>query len=145
MGFIEDGIQEYYKRIIHYVNFEIKIVPDLKHAGNLSEPQRKEEESKQIMRMFDQRDFLVLLDERGKILSTSGFSDFLQQRFMDSSRNPVFVIGGAYGFSQKLYKKSNMIISLSKMTFSHQIIRIIFLEQLYRALTILKGDPYHHG
>ncbi len=142
--FLEAGEKEYLDRLKHYVSIERIEIPDLKNAKNLTIPQIKELEGKEILSKTQQGDQLILLDENGNQYSSVAFSQFIQQKFNSGGKNLVFVVGGAYGFSEAVYAAANGKISLSKMTFSHQMIRMIFFEQLYRAMTILKGEPYHH-
>jgi len=142
--FVKKGIDEYQKRLVHYLPFEFKIIPDLKNTRNLSENQQKQKEGELILEKLKSTDTLVLLDENGKEFSSVGFSKFMEQKMIGGTKNLVFVIGGPYGFSEEVYKKAQGKVSLSKMTFSHQMIRMIFIEQLYRAMTIIKGEPYHH-
>ncbi|MCT4602892.1 MAG: 23S rRNA (pseudouridine(1915)-N(3))-methyltransferase RlmH [Marinifilum sp.] len=142
--FVKKGIDEYQKRLVHYLPFEFKIIPDLKNTRNLSENQQKQKEGELILEKLKPTDTLVLLDENGKEFSSVGFSKFMEQKMIGGTKNLVFVIGGPYGFSEEVYKKAQGKVSLSKMTFSHQMIRMIFIEQLYRAMTIIKGEPYHH-
>ena len=142
--FLISGEQEYLKRLQHYIIIERIEIPDIKNAKNLSIDQIKELEGKEILSKVSQGEQIILLDENGKIYSSVEFSFFLQQKFNHGGKALVFVVGGAYGFSQEIYNQSIGKISLSKMTFSHQMIRMIFFEQVYRAMTILKGEPYHH-
>ena len=142
--FLIAGEQEYLNRLKHYVSMERIEIPDIKNAKSLSIDQIKELEGKEILSKLQSGDQLILLDENGKLISSTEFADFLQQKFNQGGKGLVFVIGGAYGFSSEVYEKSISKISLSKMTFSHQMIRMIFFEQVYRAMTILKGEPYHH-
>lgn len=142
--FLEDGENEYMQRVKYYVQIERVEIPDLKNARKLTFEQIKQMEGKEILSKIGSGEQLILLDERGSLLSSVEFSNFVQQRFNAGGKALVFVIGGAYGFSPEVYEAAHGKISLSKMTFSHQMIRIIFFEQLYRAMTILKGEPYHH-
>ncbi len=142
--FLVTGEQEYLNRLKHYVSVDKMEIADLKNARKLSIDQIKEQEGKEILSRVMPGESLVLLDERGKTFSSLEFANFLQQKFNAGGKGIVFVVGGAYGFSDEVYKNANAKISLSKMTFSHQMVRMIFLEQLYRAMTILKGEPYHH-
>lgn len=142
--FLEDGEQEYLGRLKHYIAVERIEIPDLKNQRNLSQQQIKEMEGKEILSRVVAGDQLYLLDERGKTFSSVGFSDFLSARFNAGGKAIVFVIGGAYGFSEEVYTQALGKISLSEMTFSHQMVRMIFFEQLYRAMTIQRGEPYHH-
>ncbi len=137
-------IDEYAKRLGFYVNFEITIIADIKNVKNLSESQQKEKEGENILTQTASLDHIILLDERGKMYSSVAFSDEIQRKMNMGLKNLVFVIGGPYGFSEKVYKRANGLISLSQMTFSHQMVRLFFVEQLYRAFTILKNEPYHH-
>ncbi len=136
-------IDDYVKRIGHYMPFEVTVVPDLKNTKALSEEQQKEREGEQILQRLKPSDMVVLLDERGAEFTSIKFSQWLERKQV-AGKNLVFVIGGPYGFSQAVYDRSNEKISLSQMTFSHQMIRLVFTEQLYRACTIIKGEPYHH-
>ena len=142
--FLEDGEQEYLGRLKHYIAVERIEIPDLKNQRNLSQQQIKEMEGKEILYRVGAGEQLYLLDERGKVFSSVGFSDFLSARFNAGGKAIVFVIGGAYGFSEEVYAQALGKISLSEMTFSHQMVRMIFFEQLYRAMTIQRGEPYHH-
>ncbi|BAX80429.1 23S rRNA (pseudouridine(1915)-N(3))-methyltransferase RlmH [Labilibaculum antarcticum] len=142
--FVRNGIDEYQKRLVHYLPFEINIIPDIKNTKNLSENQQKQKEGDLILEKIKSGDTLILLDEGGKEFSSVGFSQFIEQKMIGGTKNLVFVIGGPYGFSDEVYLKAQGKLSLSKMTFSHQMIRMIFTEQLYRAMTIIKGEPYHH-
>ncbi|MBL4560614.1 MAG: 23S rRNA (pseudouridine(1915)-N(3))-methyltransferase RlmH [Labilibaculum sp.] len=142
--FVKNGIEEYKKRLVHYLPFEIKIIPDIKNTKNLSENQQKQKEGVLILDKIKSGDTLMLLDEGGKEFSSVAFSKFIEQKMIGGTKNLVFTIGGPYGFSDEVYKKAQGKVSLSKMTFSHQMIRMIFTEQLYRAMTIIKGEPYHH-
>lgn len=135
---------EYQNRLKYYINFEMLTIPELKNTKSLSEIEQKEKEGELILKQLDNTDELILLDEKGKLFSSVEFSTFISKKMLSSQKRIVFVVGGPYGFSPKLYNRANGLISLSKMTFSHQMIRVIFVEQLYRAFTILKGEPYHH-
>jgi len=137
-------ISEYENRLKHYVKFELEIIPDIKNVKNLPEKQQKEKEGEAILKKLNPTDTLILLDENGKQYSSVDFSDFLQGKMNSGTRQLVLVIGGPYGFSDALYQKAEGKISLSKMTFSHQMIRLFIVEQLYRAFTILRNEPYHH-
>ena len=143
-NYIETGLSEYLKRLKKYVNFEIFIIPRNKNSKNLSENEQKKYESKKIMEKISKSDYLVLLDEKGKSRSSTEFADFLNNRMSSGIKNLVFLIGGPYGVDNSVYERANYKLSLSKMTFSHQIIRLFFLEQIYRAFTILNNEPYHH-
>lgn len=136
--------EEYVMRLGHYIRFEMDIIPDLKNTKSLSIPAQKEKEGELILKKLQPSDDLILLDERGKTYSSPEFSDFLQKKMNSGLKQLIFVIGGPYGFSEAVYARANGKISLSKMTFSHQMIRPFFAEQLYRAFTILSNEPYHH-
>lgn len=142
--FVIMGIENYLKRLKHYINFDLVIIPDIKNAKNLTQDQQKAKEGEYILKQVGNADFLVLLDERGKEFHSIGFSRYLEQKMISSVNNLVFVVGGPYGFSEQVYQRANQQMSLSKMTFSHQMIRLFFIEQLYRGFTIIKGEPYHH-
>lgn len=137
-------IAQYTKRLSHYVNFSIEIIPDIKQTKNLSESKQKAKEGAQILSKVTPGDTLILLDEKGKQFSSVDFAAQLQKRMNSSIKQLVYVIGGPYGFSEEVYQKSQGKISLSMMTFSHQMIRLFFIEQLYRGFTILRNEPYHH-
>jgi len=142
--YLQKGIDIFLKRIPHYISFEMKVIPDLKNSKNLSEDQQKEKEGELIIQQLAPSDELILLDENGTETSSVEFARFLEKRMISGIKRLVFVIGGPYGFSTTVYSRANGKLSLSKMTFSHQMVRLIFAEQLYRAMTILKGEPYHH-
>ena len=137
-------IQNYQNRLKHYIKFELQIIPDLKNVKNLSQEQQKEKEGELILKQLQPTDILILLDEKGKEFRSIEFSKYLQKRMNSGIKQLVFVIGGPYGFSSDVYSKSQGLVSFSKMTFSHQMIRLFIVEQIYRAFTILKNEPYHH-
>ena len=137
------GISDYAERISHYMPFDIVTIPELKNTKNLSEEQQKQAEGELILKQILPSDTVVLLDEHGKELRSVEYAQWLSQK-QQTARRLIFVIGGPYGFSPDVYARANEKISLSKMTFSHQMVRLIFTEQLYRACTIIKGEPYHH-
>ncbi|MBT8295808.1 MAG: 23S rRNA (pseudouridine(1915)-N(3))-methyltransferase RlmH [Gramella sp.] len=141
---LEQLIKIYSDRLQHYIKFEFEIIPDLKKTKNLDENQQKTKEGELILSGIQNSDFVVILDENGKQFSSENFSEYLQKRMNTGLKRLVFVIGGPYGFSDQVYSRSDSKISLSKMTFSHQMVRLFFTEQLYRAFTILKNEPYHH-
>lgn len=141
---LQSLIDDYQKRLGFYIKFEFEIIPDLKKVKNLSEEQQKQKEGELILNKLNPTDVLILLDENGKQFNSVEFSDYLQKHMNSGIKQLVFVIGGPYGFSQEVYEKANGKLSLSKMTFSHQMIRLFMIEQLYRAFTILKNEPYHH-
>lgn len=144
IGYLKQGIDEYIKRLKHYVPFEIKYIDDIKNTKNISEDQQKRTEGAKILSLLDKSDFVVLLDEHGKEYTSIQYSSYIQKRMLSGAKRVVFVIGGPYGFSQEVYDRANDKISFSKMTFNHEMIRLIFTEQLYRAYTIINHEPYHH-
>ncbi len=135
---------DYMGRLKFYLPFEYLVVPELKNTKNLSIPEQQEKEADMILKCIENSDDVILLDDKGKQFTSMGFSDFVSKKMHGSHKRTVFVVGGPYGFSQRVYQRANSLLSLSAMTFSHQMIRLIFTEQLYRAMTILKGEPYHH-
>lgn len=137
-------IDDYKKRLSHYIKFEVIVIPDIKNSKNLSENQQKEKEGELILSKVTKADTLILLDENGKEMHSVNFSSYLQKHMNSGIKNLIFVIGGPYGFSNSVYNNSNGKLSLSKMTFSHQMVRLFFIEQLYRGFTILRNEPYHH-
>lgn len=143
-SYLDTGILKYIKRLEHYVPFEMKIIPDIKNRKTLTEEQQKKAEGELILSNINIGDDLVLLDENGKTFSSVAFSQWIEKQMNIGSKRMIFVVGGPYGFSKEVYAKAKFKISLSEMTFSHQMIRLIFVEQLYRAFTIVKGEPYHH-
>lgn len=142
--FLEEGIEKYLKRLKHYHQVEFLIIPDVKGGGKLSAENLKEAEGKLILQKVAEGDHLILLDDKGKHFSSPEFADFLQKKLNSVTTNLIFVIGGAFGFSSEVYNRANDKLSLSKMTFSHQMVRLFFTEQLYRGFTILRGEKYHH-
>lgn len=138
-----EGIDDYTSRIKHHMPFSITTIPELKNTKNITEEQQKQKEGELIMKEIQPTDTVVLLDEHGSELTSVQYADWLTRK-QNTARRLVFVIGGPYGFSQEVYTRANDKISLSRMTFSHQMVRLIFTEQLYRACTIIKGEPYHH-
>ncbi|WP_282019122.1 23S rRNA (pseudouridine(1915)-N(3))-methyltransferase RlmH [Salegentibacter mishustinae] len=137
-------IEVYIKRLQFYNKFEIDIIPDLKKTKSLDENQQKEKEGELILAKVQNSDFLVLLDENGKEFSSEKFSAYIQKRLNSGLKQLIFIIGGPYGFSEAVYQRADSKVALSQMTFSHQMVRLFFTEQLYRAFTILKNEPYHH-
>lgn len=137
-------IDDYIKRMSFYVKFDLEIIPDIKNAKNLSEAQQKEKEGELILSKISATDQLILLDENGKTFSSVAFSDYLQKKMNAGIKTLVFVIGGPYGFSDLVYQKAQGKVSLSEMTFSHQMVRLFVIEQIYRGFTILRNEPYHH-
>lgn len=143
-AYLTTGINEYDKRLGKYIKFDLKVLPDIKNAASLSEPELKLREGEVFLKKINTTDIVVLLDERGKEYTSEQFAEFIQHQMNYGSGDLVFVIGGAYGFSDAMYERANSKMSLSKMTFSHQMVRLLFIEQLYRGFTIIKGEPYHH-
>jgi 23S rRNA (pseudouridine1915-N3)-methyltransferase len=141
---LQSLMEEYQKRLSFYIKFELEVIPDIKNAKNLSETQQKEKEGELILSKLAPTDFLILLDENGKSFGSIEFANELQKKMNAGIKTLVFVIGGPYGFSETVYQKAQQKISLSKMTFSHQMVRLFFIEQVYRGFTILKNEPYHH-
>jgi len=137
-------IDDYSERVTHYSPFEVTVIPELKNTKALSQEQQKTLEGDAILRQLQENDHVVLLDEHGKELSSIEFATWMGKKQQTVSRRLVFIIGGPYGFSSAVYERANEKLSLSRMTFSHQMVRMIFIEQLYRAFTILKGEHYHH-
>lgn len=141
---IQKLVEEYSSRLGFYIRFELEIIPDLKNTKSISEVVQKEKEGELILKKIQTSDELILLDERGKSLSSIEFSAYLQKKMNSGLKQLILVIGGPYGFSDAVYTRANGKISLSKMTFSHQMIRPFLIEQIYRAFTILRNEPYHH-
>ena len=142
--FVRLGLDEFSGRLKHYLPFEMEVIPDLKNTKNLSTEQQKEKEGECLLKSFLPGDCVVLLDEKGREMSSMQWAEYLEKKRQLVSKRLVFVIGGAYGFSSQVYEAAHEKLALSKMTFSHQLIRLIFTEQLYRAMTILSHEPYHH-
>ena len=142
--YMKEGIDDYVKRLSFYLPFEIKVIPDLKNRSTLSEDLQKEKEGLLILNQVLSGDFLILLDERGTEFSSLEFSKWIEKKMIAGIRQLVFVIGGPYGFSKMVYQRSDFKIAMSQLTFSHQMVRMIFVEQIYRAMTIIKNEPYHH-
>ena len=137
-------VDDYTKRLSHYVSFNHQVLPDLKKTKHLTQEQQKQQEGNLLMAQIAPSDYVILLDEKGKQYSSIRFSEFIQKQLNSGVKHVVFVVGGPYGFSDLIYERSNALLSLSPMTLSHQMVRLFFTEQLYRAFTILKGEPYHH-
>lgn len=144
IAWVRQGLDMYVSRLKHYAPFEVIEIPELKNVSALTKEQIKSKEGELVMKYVKPADDLILLDEHGKELRSIEFAKYLEDKMISSGRDIVFVIGGAYGFSPEVYERAGGKISLSKMTFSHQIVRTIFAEQLYRAFTIIRGEPYHH-
>ncbi len=140
----QEAIGDYANRLTHYIPFVIEEIPDLKNVKNLSEEQQKEREADMLFERMQPGDVLILLDEKGKEFTSREFSQYLEQKMQTVSKRLVFLIGGPYGFSPRVYEAAQGKISLSKMTFSHQMVRLFLVEQIYRACTIMRGEPYHH-
>ena len=142
--YLIEGIDKYLGRLKHYISFNMLVLPDIKNTKNLTEAQQKTKEAELILKHVSNPDLVVLMDEKGKKYTSIQFSDYLNKQMIGSVQHLIFVIGGPYGFDQTVYDRANSKISLSDMTFSHQMVRLFFAEQLYRAFSILKGEPYHH-
>lgn len=143
--FILEGLREYSKRLKRYTEFSIRELPDLRNTGSWPQSKVMQEEGRIILKALGERDYVVLLDERGKQMDSIEYAEWLEKKHHESIKNLLFVTGGAYGFSEEVYRRGNMQLSLSKMTFSHQVVPLFFIEQLYRSFTIIRGAPYHHG
>lgn len=141
---IQKLIELYQKRIKSFVGFDLEVIPDIKNTKNLSENQQKEKEGLKLLNKLSGADYVVLLDEKGKEFSSKSFAGFLQNQMNSGIKNLIFIIGGPYGFSPEVYQRANQKIALSQMTFSHQLVRVLFLEQLYRGFAIINHHPYHH-
>ena len=144
-NFVKEGFEMYKKRLIHYTTFENIVIDDIKNTKNIKPEKLKILEGERILKKISKQDYIILLDEKGKSFNSIKFANFIENKMIQSTKNLVFIIGGAFGFSKDIYSIANDKIKLSEMTFSHQIIRIIFAEQLYRAFTIIKGEKYHNS
>lgn len=142
--YLIEGIEKYLNRLKHYIGFTLTVIPDVKNTKNLTEAQQKTKEAELILKQINNPDLVVLLDEKGKKHTSVSFSNYLNKQMIGSVQHLIFIIGGPYGFDESIYKRANSSLSLSDMTFSHQMVRLFFVEQLYRAFSILKGEPYHH-
>lgn len=142
--FVNEGIEEYTKRLKHYIPYKITPLPDIKKTTSLGAERQKEAEGEIILSKLQNSDFVILLDERGKDYTSMEFSSFLEKQMVAGRKKVVFVVGGPYGFSQAVYDRADGKVSLSKMTFNHEMVRLFFTEQVYRSMTILRGEPYHH-
>lgn len=142
--YLQEGIDNYVKRIGHYVPFSLTYIQDVKSTKSLTEERQKQMEGEMVMAALQPGDFLVLLDERGKEFTSREFAAFIDKKMVMVPKRLIFLVGGPYGFSKEIYGRADYKISLSRMTFSHEMVRLFFTEQLYRAMTILKGEPYHH-
>jgi 23S rRNA (pseudouridine1915-N3)-methyltransferase len=143
-SYLQEGIKKYISRLKHYIHFEMEVIPDVKKGKNTTSEVQKTKEGELILSRLGAGKELHLFDEHGKTFSSVEFSSFIEKKMINSVKELIFVIGGPYGFSEEVYKKANSKISLSKLTFSHQMVRLLCVEQIYRAFTILKGEPYHH-
>lgn len=144
-AYLKEGIDKYLKRLKYYTKFEIAEIPELKNTKALTPEQQKAKEAELILKRLLPTDHVILLDENGVQLSSHQFATYIDKKAISSVSNLVFIVGGPYGFDQAVYQRANDQVSLSKMTFSHQMVRLFFTEQLYRAFTIIKGEPYHHS
>lgn len=142
--YLTEGISVFELRLRKYATFEIFIIPDIRNARNMTAAELKAREGDKILKFFKNDDYIVILDDKGKEFSTIEFSAWIEKTMILQKKRLVFVIGGAWGFSDEVYKKADMRLSLSRLTFSHQMVRLLFIEQLYRAFTVIKGEPYHH-
>ena len=143
-AYLKEGVDKYLKRLKFYIKFEIAEIPELKNTKALTQDQQKAKEAELILKKVSATDYVILLDEQGSQLSSSQFAAYIDKKGIGSVSNLVFIVGGPYGFDPSVYQRANDKLSLSKMTFSHQMVRLFFVEQLYRAFTIIKGEPYHH-
>ncbi len=142
--YLQKGIDIYIGRLKHYINFNFSITPALKNSKNLNVEQQKQNESEVILKSLNTTDCIVLLSEEGKSFRSVEFAQYIEKAMLNSIGHVVFIVGGSYGVDERIRKRANMIMSLSNMTFSHQMVRLFFVEQLYRAMSILKNEPYHH-
>lgn len=142
--FVAEGTEEYVKRLKHYIPYRITSLPDIKRNASLGPERQKEAEGELILSKLLSSDYIVLLDERGKEYSSIEFSGFIEKQMIAGRKRVVFIVGGPYGFSQAVYDRADSKVSMSRMTFNHEMVRLFFTEQVYRAMTILRGEPYHH-
>ena len=142
--YIIEGIKKYLERLKHYITFEYTELPDIKNSKNLSREQQKKQEGELLLKTINSGDYIIVLDEKGKMFTSREFASYMEKRMISGVKRVVFFVGGPYGFSDEVYSKASYRISLSKMTFSHQLVRLIFFEQIYRAMTIIRNEPYHH-
>lgn len=140
----KNAISEYQKRLKFYISFDIEEIPSLKNTKNLTEDNQKQKEGELILKYLQPEDEVVLLDEKGSEFTSKQFASYIEKKSASGLKRLVFVVGGPYGFSQEVYQRADDKVSLSRMTFSHQMVRLVFTEQLYRAMTIIRGEPYHH-
>ena len=141
---LKEGLEQYFNRISRYLPFDVKVIPDLKNAGKMDPDAVKQQEGEAILKSVDNSDRLVLLDENGKMFSSREFAGLIEKHMISGCRYLVFVIGGAWGVSDEVFRRADQRVSLSPMTFSHQMVRLVFAEQLYRAMSIINNEPYHH-
>jgi 23S rRNA (pseudouridine1915-N3)-methyltransferase len=144
-AYLKEGIEKYLKRLQHYIKIDVVEIAELKNTKALTQEQQKMKEAELILKKLSATDQVILLDEKGVQLTSPQFADYLDKKAISSVNNLVFIVGGPYGFDQSIYQRASDKISLSRMTFSHQMVRLFFVEQLYRAFTIIKGEPYHHA
>lgn len=144
-SYLNEGVSIYEKRLKHYISYQSVIIPDIKNAKNLKAHQLKEKEGAALLNKIGSGDFVIILDEKGKSYTSEKFASFLEKQMLMSHKRIIFIVGGAFGFSDAVYARANTQLALSDMTFSHQMIRLFFTEQLYRACTIIKGEPYHNS
>lgn len=142
--FVEEGISEYTRRLKHYVSYSIKSLPDIRNSAKMDSVRQKDAEGERILECINNGDYVILLDERGKQYTSVEFSAFIEKQMITGRKKVIFVVGGPYGFSKAVYGRADSLISLSKMTFNHEMVRLFFTEQIYRAMTILRHEPYHH-
>lgn len=142
--YLIEGIEKYLGRLKHYISFSFMVIPELKNTKNLTIAQQKTKEADLILKQISNTDVIMLLDEKGKKYTSVGFSNYLNKQMIGSVQHLVFIVGGPYGFDERIYNRANGSLSLSDMTFSHQMVRLFFVEQCYRAFSILRGEPYHH-
>ena len=143
-SYLQEGIAIYLNRLKHYINVSFIVLPALKNAKNLSHAQQKEKESEQLLKSISGTDCVVLLSEEGRSFRSIDFAKYIENAAVNSTSNIIFIVGGPFGVDERIRKRANLVLSLSAMTFSHQMVRLFFVEQLYRAMTILKGEQYHH-
>lgn len=144
ISFIEEGIAEYTSRLKHYIPYSIKSLPDIRNAAKMEAARQKEAEGIKILESINPGDYVILLDERGKQFTSIEFSSMIEKLMNAGRRKVIFIVGGPFGFSQVVYERADALLSLSKMTFNHEMVRLFFTEQVYRAMTILRGEKYHH-
>ncbi len=144
IGFVKSGISEYMDRLRHYIPFKLTELTDIKKGKNVTPESQKELEGEMILSKVSLSDYVILLDEKGKEFTSMAFSSFIGKLMISGRKRVIFIVGGPYGFSKKIYDRADFLLSLSKMTFNHEMVRMFFIEQVYRAMTIQRGEPYHH-